>query len=326
MILGVDIGGANTKIASSDGYTGSFYLPVWKGVDLTGILKSALDELCPDKVGVTLTCELADSFLTREEGILHITEIVSDLIEDALFFSIEGEFQDHNAVVTHPEKFFASNWIASSIFLAEEFGDILFVDMGSTTTDIIPICSGKPLAGMSDFERLKRGELIYTGLLRTNVATILDKVEVDGYLCRLASELFAITADVYLLLGKIEACDYTCDTPNAYADGGGKTVEDASRRIARVVCSDIQELGMENIHRITNEIALAQKNEIKEAIDLISRRYGLRKVVCGGIGEFLIKEASEELGLEYILLSGHYGKEISSVFPAYAVARMMDVE
>ncbi|VUT28255.1 MAG: Hydantoinase/oxoprolinase [Candidatus Syntrophoarchaeum sp. GoM_oil] len=325
MTAGMDIGGANTKIASSEGYTASFYLPIWKGADLTEVLKSALEELHPSKVGITLTCELADSFLTRGEGVLHITEIVSDLIEDALFFSIDGTFHDQVYVKKYPEKFFASNWLASSLFLGKELGDTIFVDMGSTTTDIIPIVSGKPVAGVTDFERLKKGEMVYTGLLRTNVATILDRIRVDGSSCRLASEQFGISADAYLLLGKIVSEDYTCDTPNAYAEeGSGKTKEDASRRIARVVCSDLPELGMENIYRIADEIALAQKNQIKEAIGSISRRYGLTKVVCGGVGAFVISEASEELGLECILLAERYGKEISDIFPAYAVAKLLE--
>ena len=81
---------------------------------------------------------------------------------------------------------------------------------------------------------------------------------------------------------------------------------------------------MENIYRIAEEIALAQKNEIKEAISSISKSYGLTKVVCGGIGAFVISEASEELGLEYILLAERYAKEISDIFPAYAVAMLLE--
>ncbi|OFV67249.1 MAG: H4MPT-linked C1 transfer pathway protein [Candidatus Syntrophoarchaeum caldarius] len=323
MFMGVDIGGANTKIATSEGFTKSVYLPIWEGCDLAGHLKHFLDELAPDGVGITLTCELADSFPTRKEGVRYIANIVSELTEDAVFFGVDGKFHDQTCVKIDPENFFASNWVASSSFIGKELGDVIFIDMGSTTTDIIPIVSGVPVAGKTDFERLKRGELIYTGILRTNLATIIDRVDVDGVSCRVASELFAITADLYLLLGKINDRDYTCDTPNAYAVCGGKQKEDAARRIARLVCSDPDELGWANIQNIAEQIAISQKNEIQSVISMISERYGLSTVVCGGIGEFVIKEASEELGLECILLSRRYGMKISSVFPAYALARLL---
>ncbi len=324
MILGLDIGGANTKIASSNGYARSIYFPIWKGKDLGGLLKDEIYRLEPEAVGVTLTCELADSFLSRKEGVLHISGIISDLLPEAYFFAIDGRFYDPVFLRSHPEMFFASNWLASSMFLGAEFEDLIFVDMGSTTTDIIPILSGKPRAALTDLERLKRGELIYTGILRTNVATVVDRVLVDGIPCRIASEYFAIMADVYLVLGKIGREKYTCDTPNPYASGGGKSREEASRRLARLVCSDVEELGMDRIIEIARYIASSQKNEIKDAISSIYHRYGVDLVVCGGTGEFLIREVAEELGLESISLSRRYSREISDVFPAYAISKMLE--
>ena len=80
----------------------------------------------------------------------------------------------------------------------------ILIDTGSTTTDIIPIKNGQEHAtGRSDLERLKTGELVYSGTLRTNVAALVEKVPLDGTMIRVASELFAITADVQMVLGNI---------------------------------------------------------------------------------------------------------------------------
>ena len=67
--------------------------------------------------------------------------------------------------------------MASSLLLGKDYRDSIFVDIGSTTTDIIPIKNGKPLAGKTDFKRLKNGELVYSGALRTNIAAILKSVK-----------------------------------------------------------------------------------------------------------------------------------------------------
>jgi uncharacterized hydantoinase/oxoprolinase family protein len=48
-------------------------------------------------------------------------------------------------------------------------------------------------------------------------------------------------------------------------------------------------------------------------------------VACG-LGEFLVKNAVNEEGLEIILISEKYGAKISKVFPAYAVARLLKDE
>jgi uncharacterized hydantoinase/oxoprolinase family protein len=47
-------------------------------------------------------------------------------------------------------------------------------------------------------------------------------------------------------------------------------------------------------------------------------------VVATGIGEKIIARASRCLGMNCICLSDKYGKQISDVFPAYAVARLLE--
>ena len=239
MILGLDIGGANTKAASADGrFAVSKYLPLWRGADLEGTLESIKKEAGTyEAIGVTITGELADCYASKKEGIEHISASVKKIFPEAVFYGVDGRFHDDTS---DHSLFSAANWMASARFLGYVHRDVLFIDIGSTTTDLIPIVAGLPAAGMTDFERLSRGELIYSGTLRTNIAALLQHVSIRGLTVRTASELFAITGDAHLLLGHIKPGDYTCDTP----DGDGKDETAAARRLARVVCCDLEELSI----------------------------------------------------------------------------------
>ncbi len=69
MILGIDIGGANTKIASSDGKLVELhYLPLWKNSRLPEALLEISARLKPEKVGVVITGELAANQVNHPEG------------------------------------------------------------------------------------------------------------------------------------------------------------------------------------------------------------------------------------------------------------------
>jgi probable H4MPT-linked C1 transfer pathway protein len=154
---------------------------------------------------------------------------------------------DYEEVKNTPLNLAAANWIATAPLAAHISPDCILIDTGSTTTDIIPIKDGKECArGRSDLERLSTGELVYTGTLRTNVATMVDKVPLGDEWVRVASELFAISADVHLALGNIKEEDYTCDTP----DGGGKSREDCLLRLSRVVCGDLDLLSHADVEKM----------------------------------------------------------------------------
>lgn len=61
MILGLDIGGANTKAASADSkYAKSVYLPLWKNSPLEKVLKRINAEQKPEAVAVVITGRRAD--------------------------------------------------------------------------------------------------------------------------------------------------------------------------------------------------------------------------------------------------------------------------
>jgi hypothetical protein len=319
-VIGLDIGGANTKIASSDGTIVELhYLPLWKNTRLPEVLKEIAQRLQPEKVAVVMTGELADCFEDKEQGILFIKSCVDSAFgfSKVSYINNMGRFQSETDDI---RELAAANWAASARLIGKEIGNCIFVDVGSTTSDIIPILSGEHKAGLTDFERLLKSELVYAGTLRTNLATLLGKVKLGKTWCRTASELFATTADAYLLLGKINESMYTCET----ADGAGRSKTDAMRRLARLVCADLSEIREEEIHEIADQVKEKQISVLAEAISEVAERNELKRITAAGLGEFLIKEAAERLGFEYISVSGRWGEEISKVFPAYAAARLLD--
>ncbi len=320
--IGLDIGGANTKLASSEGTVVELhYLPLWKNTQLPGVLKEIAERLRPENVAVVMTGELADCFEDKEQGIRFIMEAVEAAFGPgkSSYVNSKGRFRQENDGL---RELAAANWAASARLIGQELGDCIFVDVGSTTSDIIPIIAGEHRAGHTDFSRLLRSELVYAGTLRTNLAALLEKVKLEEGYCRTSSELFATTADAYLLLGEIREDQFTCET----ADGAGRSKTDAMRRLARVVCADLSEIREEDLFEIARQVKEKQVSLLAEAIFEVAERNGLRKIAAAGLGEFMIREAAERLGFECVSVAGHWGEEISKVFPAYAAARLLAAE
>ncbi|MDK2892254.1 hydantoinase/oxoprolinase family protein [Methanohalophilus sp.] len=320
-IIGIDIGGANTKIASSDGITAElYYVPLWKETSLPQVLRDVVKKHNPDKLAVVMTGELADCYENKDAGVEEIVNSVEENFEgDTYYMTVSGDFTTE---ISEPRRLAAANWVASARLIGMEVGNAIFVDMGSTTCDIIPIKNGKPVAHTTDTERLANGELLYEGILRTNIAAVLDRINIEIGNCRISSELFATTADAYLLLGNIDEESYTCET----ADGGGKTVEDASRRLARVVCADLKDISSEDVKQIALAIKEKQIKEIQDGIREVARKHHIDTVVCAGLGEFLIAEACDNMDMEYFSIAQRWENNISKVFPAYAVAKLLEME
>ena len=246
-IAGFDIGGANTDLAVIDFEDGEIknievdfaYLPMWSDNDeLSRVLLELIDSICSvseiDAVGISMTAELVDAYDTKKEGVLDVVEKCEKTFECPIaYVGIDGMLSKDEIEMT-PLKAAAANWVATAQIATLISDNCIFIDTGSTTTDIIPIKDGKECAlGKSDFDRSATGELVYTGTLRTNLASFLDTVELNGKEYRVASELFAQTADVYTVLDLITQDDYICDT----FDGEGKSKIECARRIARVVCA-----------------------------------------------------------------------------------------
>lgn len=305
--LGIDVGGANLKISNGKDNR-IIYFPMWKkAYELKNKLKEISKEFGAEKAGIVITAELADVFKSKREGIEYISNVCKEIFRDVYFLDVEGRL---NREIDDPIKFCASNWMASVSFLLDEgFRDFLFIDIGSTTTDLIPV-KEKAIAGKTDFARLQRKELIYIGVLRTPVFYVLKSFEgVD-----LCPEYFAITADVFRVTGEIGEEDYNCETP----DSAGKSVVDCMRRLARTVCCDLEELGEIKARLLAFKAKKAIIRVLRREIRAKLSEYDLKRIFACGIGEFLISQACE-----CIKLSEIYG-EASKLFPAFAMSKLVE--
>lgn len=334
-VAGFDIGGANTDLAIID-FEGDeiknievdfAYLPMWSNNDdLSGVLIELIEKICQvseiDAVGISMTAELVDAYDTKKEGVLDIVGKCGETFHcPVAYVGIDGMLSEQEIIET-PLKAAAANWVATAQIATLISDNCIFIDTGSTTTDIIPIKDGNECAiGKSDFDRSATGELVYTGTLRTNLASFLDKVELNGKEYRVASELFAQTADVYRVLELIGEEDYVCDT----FDGEGKSKIDCAKRIARIVCADLEMLTFDDVVELSKFIHQKQVEQIADGLKQVVETQDLDLIVTTGLGkDILDKKAAEFLGLEVKSMGDILTDEECVVAPAVGTAVMMN--
>lgn len=301
-MIGVDVGGANLKIVTDTGIH-IHYCPLWENSPLTTLLLqySRTDQ---DRAAVVMSGELADCFETKLQGISYIVNAVRQAFPRALFYGTDAQFHDRAVPLLG-----AANWLASADFLRARHPDAILLDVGSTTADIIPLNHFVNLVGMTDLDRLQAGYLLYTGMLRTSIATLLSSVELAGVRTPVSTEHFATSADVHLVLGHIPPSLYTCDTP----DRKEKTRKASLRRLARVVCADLDEIGEGGAQQIAEQFWAIQRDMICSNVKKIAKRSGTKEIIVAGIGAPLV---SRELGGKDL------NRELGSaadVLPAFAV-------
>ena len=333
-VAGFDIGGANTDLAIIDYENDEIknievdfaYLPMWSNnEDLSRVLVELIEKICPldeiDAVGISMTAERVDAYDTKKEGVLDIVEKCEKTFDCPIGYVGINGILTYDEIIKNPLEAAAANWIATAQIATLISKNCIFIDTGSTTTDIIPIKDGAECArGKSDFERLATGELVYTGTLRTNLASFLDKVPFNGKEYRVASELFAQTADIYMVLDKITEEDYVCVT----YDGESKSKIDCAKRIARVLCADLDVLSYEDVVEISKYIHRAQVKQIASALKQVSETQNLDLIVTTGLGkDILCNEAAKLLDLEVKPMSEILTDEQCVVAPAVGTAVMM---
>lgn len=332
-ILGWDIGGVNTKAARLSRGAGG---PVSRSVclpyevqlapgELGSTLRSvarSLDAHPGDHHAITMTAELSQAFRTKRQGVEFILDALESVFPcDSLHvYTVNGRFVSPPQARGCAHEVAASNWAATANWLARSRPTCVLIDIGTTTSDLIPIVEGTVSAqGWSDPERLLSGELVYTGALRTPVEAITQRVPLWGGSAGVSAEGFAIIGDAHLWLGRISPEDYTCRTP----DGRPPTREYAGERLARTVCGDRDMLDEAAIDAIASALTSAQVRTILEPLQDIIRRWpAIVEAVVTGLGDFIAAEAARAAGLRVVSLGDQLG-EAARVAPAVAVAALL---
>jgi (4-(4-[2-(gamma-L-glutamylamino)ethyl]phenoxymethyl)furan-2-yl)methanamine synthase len=325
--LGLDIGGANLKAADGSGWARPLPFSMSQCADELSDHLQELLSAAPacDRLAVTMTGELSDCFPTKAEGVRYILAATERAAagRDVYVYLVDGWFVAVEAAAEFSQLAAASNWHALARYACRYMRGRagVMIDIGSTTTDIIPILDGTlQNRGTNDTERLLAGELVYTGVIQTPICAVTLALPWRGQSCPVAAEFFATTADAYLLLGEIVE-----DPGNDWtSDGRPLTHEFSRRRLARMLCADASTFSAEDALAVAVAVRDAQLDRLATAANNVVIQSGISPeiVVLGGIGEFLARRLVADLWpeCEIVSLAHELGTLVSACAPAHAVA------
>jgi probable H4MPT-linked C1 transfer pathway protein len=333
-IIGWDIGGVNTKAAlvTDDGVdrvvTRAFELQRAPAA-LISLLRNMADGLSagqrPTTIvhAVTMTAELSQMFRTKREGVAFVLDAVASAFpgERAWIYATAGRFVTPARARDVPLDVAAANWSATAHVVARHHRDALLVDVGSTTTDLIPIVDGQVATiGRTDPGRLAAGELVYTGAVRTPIEAIVNAVPSPEGDALVSAEGFALSGDVHVWRGDLLPADYEAATP----DGRPATKDFAGERLARVICADREMLDDRAIGAIADTVADAQVAQVAGLMQRIQSRHArLQVAVVTGLGAFIGARAATAAGLQVAPLANELGVDGARSAPATAVALLL---
>lgn len=309
-VVGWDVGGAHLKAALVvDGVViqvEQTVCPLWKGLEYLEIaIKQVLDTLSIHDClhAVTMTGELVDCFKSRQEGVDAIISTLQQLLptQDLLIYAGNRGFVSPADIVADDYIRIASaNWLASASIAAYHYQEALFVDIGSTTTDILVINQHQvDSQGYTDYQRLVSGELVYTGVVRTPVMAICQNALFNGQTMGLMAEYFATMADVYRITHELNPDHDQSET----ADGGEKTLAASGLRLSRMTGYEFSEQDWPIWLAFAEYIKAQQLQIVEQAclrqIDRMNKQ-GDKIFIAAGVGRFLLKNIAERLNLHYI--------------------------
>jgi probable H4MPT-linked C1 transfer pathway protein len=336
MIYGWDLGGAHIKLAVLDregrlSRVAQAPCELWMGVErLEAVLAQMLSEHARNAVhAVTMTGELADVFADRASGVATIAQTFMRMsgAHDLMLFAGDG-FVGPAAIGQRWQHIASANWLASAQLAAQLVPEALLIDVGSTTTDIAVIGDARVQAlGSDDCSRLACEELVYTGVVRTPLMAIAQRVPFAGHWVGMAAEHFATAADLYRITCQLDAAFDQART----ADGRGRSKEESMQRLARMVGCDLAQAPVREWQRLARWLADAQQQQVRRACDrqlsggLLSDS---APVVGLGVGRFIAAQVASRLQREYrdfAALAGvpqEHAGAVDVCGPAFAVARL----
>ncbi len=337
-VIGWDLGGAHLKAARLDpqgriGPVVQVACPLWQGMEqLEAALGAALGQVgAARRHAVTMTGEMVDLFPDRAAGVTRLAAAMHDWLSPAelRFYAGGAGFFPADQVAGHTAELASANWLASATCVAAQLPDVLFIDVGSTTVDLVPIVAGKVVArGRNDYERLVAGELLYTGVVRTPLMALAPAVPFGGESVPLMAEFFATTADVYRLTEQLpEGADL-----HPAADGGEKSVAGSACRLARMIGRDADSAPLDAWRALAAWFGALQLRRVEEACDRLRAVHALSDaapIVLAGVGRFLARDIATRRGWACLDFAEHLSAESGAIerasdcAPAVAVAWLL---
>jgi (4-(4-[2-(gamma-L-glutamylamino)ethyl]phenoxymethyl)furan-2-yl)methanamine synthase len=332
-VIGWDLGGAHVKAARLDSSgrverVVQIPCPLWRGLTELDRALDAAESLLGSAPthAVTMTGEMVDLFATRAEGVARLVAAMRHRFTGLRFYAGDAGLVSPEETASAGLRLASANWMASAALMAARLPDGLLIDVGSTTTDLVPVRDGRVRAhGRDDARRLEARELVYTGVVRTPVMAMAAEVPFDGRSVPLMAEFFATAADVHRLCGRLPL---GADSYPA-ADGGDKTEAGSARRLARMIGRDADALPLDGWRGLARWLAEAQARRIEDACAVVLAREPLpadAPLVAAGVGRFLVADLAVRLGrryLDFASLLPEPGREpelVSNCAPAVAVA------
>ncbi|MBI1206009.1 MAG: hypothetical protein GC191_01835 [Azospirillum sp.] len=303
--IGWDLGGAHLKaaLADSEGRLQRVVqvpCPLWQGLDR---LEAAVAEATArlghaERHHVTMTGELADLFADRTEGVVRLAAAMAARLDGEIrLYAGPAGWATVSDAARLADRIASANWYAVVDFVAARVDRGLFLDIGSTTTDVVAFDQGHPRpAGMTDAQRLVADELVYSGVVRTPVMALAARLPYAGAQHGVMAEIFATTADVYRLTGALP--DGADQHPSA--DGRDKSPEASARRLLRQIGWDFSADRMEAVRDLARYLAECQLRRIHDAAARVVSGTALGAEAClvgCGVGRFLAVPLAVRLGL-----------------------------
>lgn len=306
---GWDIGGAHLKVARCDPQGHLINVieiacPLWKGIDqLQQAITTAQQRLSnhEDISAITMTGELVDIFANRRQGVSQILDCVAEFIPQTRSHIYAGELGWLKPIQAKKQwgSVASRNWQATASFVASQVDNGLLVDIGSTTCDIIPLINGQAApSAFSDLGRQTSGELLYTGAIRTPLIALANKAPFNGQQVNIAAELFATTADCWLLLDELDITKIHDDS----ADGLPWNIDNSCRRIARLLGADADDHSTIQWRQLAQWFAKQQQSLITDAcLQVLSKHPNIENtsIITAGIGRFIGHNCATLLGRPY---------------------------
>lgn len=316
--IGLDIGGANLKLADDLGNCRWNSFPLWKSPEaLAGKIAELLREFpSHTPVVVTMTGELADCFLNRTEGVLAIVGSCESILGSrGFYYGVDGKLRTAAEVTEQPLTCASANWHATATFAGRFFhGSGLLIDIGSTTSDFIPIEHGRVTTpSKSDFDRLHRGELIYVGVGRTPICSLVEALPIGDAMVPVMNEVFATTDDCAIIAGMIH------EDPSDYntSDGTPRTKIASHRRLARMIGLDSEQVDPQSSLRMAMHVLLKVQARLHVTAEILSAPEATW--ILAGHGGWLLDTPADRKCID---LNSALSPELSRVGPAYALARL----